>query len=303
MNITSHAFTNNDAEYHLLKQLLLEIEKHPEIDNNWDLGRMDFWRYNAHADKELDFFQKHVHYWKTDTNQVVALFVSEYGKDDFFIVIHPNFWTLFPQVLDWGLQVWAKGKTKISTDIYTFGQQKIQLLTDAGFYEDGHVENVRIYPLDNYDCSYQLKSGFKLMSCAEYGNVQSRVELVRNAFDNPHFSEARLHSIQSSPNYRPELDLVIVNSENESVAYCMGWIQEDDPKLGYIEPMGTHSEYRKNGFGKSLAKECFKRLAGLGVETAWVASHAEPNISNFLYDSLKPTKIKRSYRYSWDLKK
>ena len=203
--------------------------------------------------------------------------------------------------MNWGLQFWASEKSKISTDVYTYGQQKIEQLLAAGFYDEGHVENVRFYPLGHYDFSYDLKPGFKVMSFTEYGNYESRVNLVRNAFDNPNFSEARLHSIQRSPSYQPELDLVIVNAQGESVAYCMGWVQESDPKFGYIEPMGTHSAYRRNGFGQALAKECFKRLANLGVETAWVASHAEPNVSNFLYDSLKPAKVKRSHRYSLNL--
>jgi ribosomal protein S18 acetylase RimI-like enzyme len=303
MKFTDYPFTNTDTEYNQIKTLLLDIENHPDMDNNWDPGRMDWWRYNYHAEKDVHFFQANAHYWKTETGQVVALFISEYGKDDFFMVLHPDFWELFDQVLSWGLEFWAKGKTKISTDIYSFGQQKIERLLAAGFYEDGHVENVRIYPLEHYDFFYELKPGFRLMSFVEYGNYESTVHLVRNAFDHPNFSEARLRSIQSSPSYQPELHLVIVNSQGEGVAYCMGWVQESDPTFGYIEPMGTHSEYRKNGFGKALAKECFKRLAKLGVETAWVASHAEPNISNFLYDSLKPAKVKRSYRYSLNLEK
>jgi predicted N-acetyltransferase YhbS len=218
-------------------------------------------------------------------------------------VVHPSFWALFSEVLNWGLEFWARDKGKISTDVYTFGQQKIEQLLAAGFYEDGHVENVRTYPLEQYDFSYDLKPGFKLLSFSEYGNYESRVKLVQNAFDNPSFSEARLRSIQSSPNYQAELDLVIVNPEGESVAYCMGWVEEINPKVGYIEPMGAHSDYRRNGLGKALAKECFQRLGKLGVEKVWIASHAEPAVSNFLYDSLNPASIKRSYRYSLDLEK
>jgi len=271
MKITDYSFTNNDREYNLIKELLLEIENHPEMDNNWEPGRMDWWRYNSHAGKDVDFFQANAHYWKTETDKVVGLFITEYGKDDFFIVSHPNHWALFSEILNWGLDVWAQGKTKISTDVYTFGQQKIEQLIAAGFYEDGHVENVRIYPLENYDFSYDLKPGFKIMSFLEYGNYESKVKLVQNAFGNPNFSEARLRSLQSSPNYKAELDLVVVNSQDESVAYSMGWVEENNPKVGYIEPMGVHSDYRKNGFGKALAKECFKRLGNLGVESAWIA--------------------------------
>lgn len=301
MTITHHSFTNSDAEYALLKELLLTIEAHPEMDNNWEPNRMDFWRYNYHVEKELAFFEANAHYWQTETNQVVGLFISEYGEDDFFIVVHPDFWHLFSDILQWGIDVWARGKAKISTETYTFGRQKIEQLLSAGFYEDGHRENVRTYDLEPYDFAYDLKPGFKLMSFAEYGNYESRVKLVQNAFNNPHYTEARLRSLHGSPNYRPELDLVIVNAQGQSVAYCMGWVEETNPEVGNIEPMGVHADYRQNGFGKALAKECFKRLANMGVRSAWIVSAAEPNISNFLYESLNPAHIKRSYRYSLNL--
>ena len=303
MKITDYSFTNSDTEYNLIKELLLEIETYPDIDNNWDPGRMDWWRYNYHAEKGADFFQANAHYWRTETGQAVGLFISEYGKDDFFIVVHPSFWALFSEVLNWGLEFWARGKPKISTAIFAYSQQKIEQLIAAGFYEDGHEENVRTYPLAQYDFSYELKPGFKLMRFLDYGDYESKVKLVRNAFDNPTFSEARLRSLQSSPSYQAELDLVIVDPQGESVAYCMGWVEENDPKSGYIEPMGVHTDYRRNGLGTALAKECFKRLGNMGVESVWIASNAEPDVSNFLYESLNPASVKRAYRYSLNLEK
>lgn len=301
MKITDSPFTNNDTEYNLIKELLLEIENHPDMDNRWDPGSMDWWRYNYHAEKGVDFFQANAHYWKTETDQVVGLFISEYGKDDFFIVVHPNFWALFSEILKWGLEFWARGKSKISTAVYTYDQQKIAWLMDASFYEDGHEANVRTYRLQHYDFSYDLKPNFKLLTFSEYGNYDSRVKLVHNAFNNPAYSEARLRSLQSSPGYQAELDLVIVNHQGKCIAYCMGWVEENDPQAGYIEPMGVHSDYRRNGLGTALAKECFKRLDNLGVESVTIASHAEPNASNFLYESLTPTSIKRVYRFSLNL--
>ena len=99
------------------------------------------------------------------------------------------------------------------------------------------------------------------------------------------------------------LDLVIVNPQDESVAYCMGWIKENHLKSGYIEPLGTHPDYRRNGFGTALAKECFKRLFNMGVESVSIASNAEPDVANFLYESLNPASIKRAYRYSLRIEK
>ena len=301
MQITDCSFTNGDAEYARIKELLLEIETHPDVDNNWDPARLDWWRYGIHAENGAEFFRENAHYWQTATDRVVGLFVSEYGRDDFFIVVHPAFFSLVPEILQWGVETWAPGKPKISTSVYTYGRQKIEQLLAAGFYEDGHEANVRTYLLQGYDFSYDLPPDLTLLTFPEYGNYASRIKLVHNAFGNLAYTEARLRSLQSSPTYRPELDLVVVNSQGESVAYCMGWVEEFDPRAGYIEPMGVHTDYRHRGLGTALARECFKRLAGLGVERATIASHAEPNVANLLYDSLGPARIKRAYRYSLDM--
>ena len=301
MEIIDKPFTNGDAEYRLIKALLLEIENHPAMDNRWEPGSMDWWRYNYHAEKSVDFFQKNAHYWQTEAKQVVGLFISEYGQDDFFIVVHPQFLALLAKILDWGLRVWARDKRQVHTAVYTHDSQKIDRLLDAGFFEEGHEANVRSYTLRPYDFAYTLKPAFQLLTFSEYGNYASRVQLVHNAFNNPSYSEARLRSLHGSPGYRPELDMVIVNSQGESVAYCMGWVEENNPQAGYIEPMGVHSAYRRLGLGTALAKECFKRLRDLGVERVTIASHAEPDVSNFLYESLRPTSIKRVFRYAKNL--
>ena len=301
MKIIDRSFTNSDAEYNLIKEFLLSVETYPDFDNNWEPGRMDGWRYSVHAGKEADFFRANAHYWQTKVGRVVGLFISEYGENDFFILVHPSCSALFSEVLKWGLEFWAQGKTKMSTSIFINDRQKVEQLTAAGFYEDGHESNVRTYVLRQYDFSYALKPGFELLTFPEYGNYESRVKLVHNAFDNPSYSEARLRSLHSSPSYQPDLDLVIVNPQGESVAYCMGWIKENHPKSGYIEPLGTHPDYRRNGFGTALAKECFKRLFSMGVASVSIASNAEPDVSNFLYESLKPASTKRAYKYSLSL--
>jgi ribosomal protein S18 acetylase RimI-like enzyme len=298
MKITDRSFTNGDREYELIKAFLSEVAAYPDLDNNWDTGRMDWWRYNIHAEKGEDFFRAHAHYWTTDTDRVVGLFISEYGGDDFFIVVHPSFSALLREVLDWGLGIWGQGKTKISTSVFTHDRQKVEQLIAAGFREDGHESNVRTYALQRYDFSYDLMPGYRMLSFQEYGDYDSRVKLVQDAFGNQSYSEARLRSLQNSPGYQPELDLVVVNLQDESVAYCLGWVEENHPRSGYIEPMGTRTDYRRKGLATALAKECFRRLYGMGVVRVSIASAAEPDISNHLYESLGPVSTRRAYRYS-----
>ena len=303
MTIQDYAFDNSDSEYRLIRDLLLHIETRSDVDNSWDPGRMDWWRYNYHADKGADFFRSNVRYWKNDRDQVVGLFVSEYGDDDFFIVTHPDSRTLFDEILEWGIQHWANDKSSITTDVFSFAQNKIDRLLTAGFVEQGLVENFRTYSLNQYDFGFELAPGFSLKSFSEYGDYESRVRLVNNAFSSTSYTEERLRSIQSSPTYRAELDLVIVNDQNESVGYCMGWIEENDPHLAHIEPMGVHTDYRRLGFGKALAKACFRRLSKHGVKHVTIASKAEPDVANYLYESLNPSDTKRAFRYLLTIKR
>jgi len=73
---------------------------------------MDWWRYNVHAEKDADFFRAHAHCGITDTERVVGLFISEYGGDDFFTVVHQSFSTLIPEVLNRGLGIWGKKRPR-----------------------------------------------------------------------------------------------------------------------------------------------------------------------------------------------
>ena len=298
MKVTDHPFTNSDREYDLIMAFLSEITAYPDLDHSWDAGRMNWWRYNVHAEKGMEFFKANAHYWITNTDRVVGLFISEYGGDDFFVVVHPDFSALLPEALNWGVGVWGQGKPSFSTSVFTHDRGKIEALMAAGFREQGHESNVRTYDLRGYDFSYDLAVGCRLLTFQEVGDYGSRNRLVEDAFGNPSYSEARLRSLQASPGYRPELDLVIVNAQGESVAYCTGWIEEDCPRSSYIEPMGTKTDYRRKGLGTALAKACFRRLSDMGVVRVSIASAAEPAVSNYLYDSLDPVRTKRAYRYS-----
>jgi ribosomal protein S18 acetylase RimI-like enzyme len=205
-------------------------------------------------------------------------------------------------MVHWAETVWAKGKSDISTYVFDFDAKKMQKLLGLGYVNVRHENNVRYYDLTDYDFSYTLKPGFKIMPFNQFGDYDKRIATTKNAFSIKEYPKARLVSLQSSPQYIPELDLVVASPEGECAAYCMGWVEEHDDTLGYIEPMGTHSGYRRMGFASSLAKECFKRLAALGVKTATIASHAEPNISNFLYESLKPVRKKKGFEFKKQMK-
>ena len=294
-------YRNTDEDFSEVKDFLIALETLENHDNNWDASRFDWWRYSYHYDKDQTFFSKNVQYWRDSDDKVVGLAISEYGRNDIFIVVHPQHKTLYDEIIDWCLNEFSKGKEEIYTTIFLIDSYKIQKLNESGFVKGRHDNNVRTYDLTNYECSYNLPDGYKLLSFSECMNFESKQALICDAFEKKEHSIERIKSLMSSENYISNLDLVVVK-DGVCVGYCTGWIEEHDAKKGYIEPMGTHSKHRKLGIGASLAKEAFKRLRDLGVEKATIASNAEPDISNYLYDSLKPISKKSGYDFTYKLK-
>ncbi|MBI9013233.1 MAG: GNAT family N-acetyltransferase [Clostridiales bacterium] len=301
MDYLDFKYKNKDTEFKQIKAFLTDLQYFENHDNNWDPSRLDWWRYSYHHDKDEDFFVKNAHYWTTTTGEIVGLAISEYGKNDIFIIVHPNHQSLYELVITWCKSIFGQYKTEIVTTIFLNDLRKIEKLEASGFIRTRHENNVRTYNLVDYDFEYTLPSGFTIVPFPEYLNFESKIELICNAFDKPEHSKERILSFMETPGYMPDLDLVVLNSEHKCVAYCTGWTEQYDESLGYIEPMGTHSDYRRLGLASALAKECFKRLKEKGVKSATIASNAEPDISNCLYDSLQPSAKKSGYDYIFKL--
>ena len=178
---------------------------------------------------------------------IVALFISEYGKDDFFIEVMPEYREVYPAIFRWIDDHWATTRENVEIDVYSDDEEKIRRLEAQGFRFKCHFENKRTYDLDAIDLGYALEDGFTVQAFSESLNYPSRVALVQSAFDNPGYKEVSLRGLVSSPDYIDEYHLVVVSPEGEHVAYCVGWHEHANDHAGYIEPVGTHAEISKAG--------------------------------------------------------
>ena len=95
-----------------------------------------------------------------------------------------------------------------------------------------------------------------------------------------------------------EYNLSVISPDKQQVAYCIGWHERAKDHSGYIEPVGTHAAYRQRGFAKAINKECFARMKANGIKTVEIASRAEPDVANFLYDALSPNTRREVHKYA-----
>ena len=299
LNTRDTVYTNTDEEYREICDFLDALStKDPFM--HWESGRMNFWRYNVHANKDPQdrFFRENVHVWRAENRAVVALFISEYGKDDFFVEVMPEYREIYPDILRWIDDHWANTRTNIEIDVFSDDADKIRRLETLDFQFRCHFENKRIYDLEHTDVDYALEDGFAVQAFSESLDYASRVELVQNAFDNPRYTEGNLRGLMSSPDYMGEYNLSVISPEGRHVAYCVGWHERAREHAGYIEPVGTHSAYRRRGFATAVIKECFTRMKANGIQIVEIASRAEPYASNFLYDSLHPRTKREIHKYA-----
>jgi len=64
--------------------------------------------------------------------------------------------------------------------------------------------------------------------------------------------------LRTMPDYRPELDLVLFDSEEQPAGLAIFWVSEKS-KTASLEPMGTVWWYRHMGLGKALITEGINR--------------------------------------------
>jgi predicted N-acetyltransferase YhbS len=74
--------------------------------------------------------------------------------------------------------------------------------------------------------------------------------------------------LREAPGYRPGLDLSLVNAAGEVVAFCNIFVDEAN-RIGILEPVGTHVNYRRQGLGRAVIYEGLNRLRTLGMVKAY----------------------------------
>ena len=296
MNVYDSAYSNSDAEYQAICEFLnLLASRDPHL--LWGSGRMNFWRYSLHASKDHQFFQDNAHVWRAADGAIVGLCISEYGKDDLFIELLPDYHAIYPDVLRWIDEIWSANRKTVTIDLFSSDTKKIRQLEAAGFAFQRHFENERDYDLEQVELDYQLEEGFTIQTFSASLDYAGRVALVQSAFDNPTYTEAKLKGLMASPDYIDEYNLMVVGPDNRPVAYCVGWHEPAKEGCGYIEPVGTHAEYRRRGFASAVIKECFARMKANGIRFVEIASRAEPAVANFLYESLSPQAKREVHKY------
>lgn len=204
-------------------------------------------------------------------------------------LFQPSWWNL-----DYGLLPSARGST-LEKAVFRWGAEQMrsyarrsgeQFWGSIEFFEDApdseqtkaHLKGLGFkkfdWSTDRFEMELgielaqpQIPEGFAIRPLRGASEVESYVRLHRAAFGSENMTTAWRHRTLEHQAYRPELDLVVVNHQDQPVGFCICWMWGD---MGQIEPLGVHPDYQGQGLGRALELYGLKALQRQGARSVYV---------------------------------
>lgn len=123
-------------------------------------------------------------------------------------------------------------------------------------------------PLDLPLPSAVLPPGFSIRPVLGHQEIDALVALHRSAFATDQMTVEYRLAIMRSPQYVPELDLVVVEPGGELCAFCICGFEDESGQAGYTDPVGAHPQYRRIGLAKAVLASGLRGLEQRGAKTA-----------------------------------
>jgi mycothiol synthase len=137
----------------------------------------------------------------------------------------------------------------------------------------------------------QPPEGFIVRPLQGKQEVEEYVALHRDAFGTANMTVEQRLTIMDNPDYRPELDMVVVAPDGKFAAFCVCTInrevnEQSGHNEGEIGLVGTRPAYRNMGLGRTMLLEALQRLKACGVSSATLGTTSSNANAIRLYESV-----------------
>jgi len=151
-----------------------------------------------------------------------------------------------------------------------------RIATEAGFERNAdRGEDMSHLPIPDPFPPIRLPEGFRLKSLADDNDLEKVHRVLHRGFNHPGEPPADglagRRKMQSAPNFRPELTMVVEAPNGDFVSYCGMWYEPAN-RLAYVEPVCTDPDHRRRGLGTAAVLEAIRRCGALGATVALVGA-------------------------------
>jgi predicted N-acetyltransferase YhbS len=278
MSITIRPY-NHPEDFKLVGDFLIDHYRPGNKDGNW---LQPTWEYmHSHPNLDEASLDK-IGVWE-DRGKIVGVVHYEGELGEAFFEIAADYAYLRAAMLEYA-ENHLYGRTEtgqryVKAFINDFDLEFETIAQSCGYQKDENLTRPmsRMVIPDPFP-PISLASGFRLKSLAEDNDLSKIHRVLWRGFD--HAGEPPAAGIewrkkmQSGPNFRKELTIVVEAPNGDFVSFCGMWYEATN-RIAYVEPVATDPDFRRRGLGKAAVLEGLRRCGALGATVAFVGSDQE----------------------------
>ena len=274
MSVTRRHYRREDSPR--ISNFLIQHHRPGNLDGNW---LQPAWEY-AFTHPYLDEHSLgNISVWESG-GEIVAVVHYEHRLGEAFLQIHPDHTDLKPAMLDCAeVNLRAandEGHVYLKVYVNDFDAELETIVRSRGYaaLPDGN-RPLYEYQIADRIAPRALPEGFSLMSLADDNDLRKMDRVLWRGFNHagepPEGNLEGRRKMQSGPNYRRDLAIVVIAPGGEFVAFCGMW-HVPALKYAYVEPVATDPDYRRRGLGRAVVMEGIRRCAAEGATVAYAGS-------------------------------
>ncbi len=245
-------------------------------DGNW---LQPTWEYmHSHPFLDETSLDK-IRIWE-DSGEIMAVVHYESRLGEVFFEIHPGYTQLKPAMLEYA-EKHLYGETEtggryVRAFVNEFDLELEELVKSRGYeMTEQYTRPVSQFVIPQSFPLIDLPEGFHLKSLADDNDLKKIHRVLWRGFD--HAGEPPVDGIedrkkmQSTPNFRKDLTIVIEAPTGNFASFCGTWYEPIN-EIAYVEPVATDPDFRRMGLGRAAVLEGIRRAGALGATVAFVGS-------------------------------
>jgi predicted N-acetyltransferase YhbS len=274
MAITQRRFRPSDVAD--VGAFLVEHYQPDNRDGNWLRPAWDY--MHSHPNLQESALDR-IGIWEEE-GRIVGVVHFEDGPGTAHFQFHPDFPELKNEMLAYAQEYLPKigknGSKRLTIYSDDFDRDSEELAAREGFIRqegEDRIDSRLVIPVEIP--APDLPEGFRIISLADDNDLAKIHRVLWRGFD--HAGEPPAEGIQwrvkmqSSPNFRKDLTLVVENPAGDFVVFCGMWVVPEN-RYGYIEPLATDPDFRRRGLARAAVWEGIRRCQAEGAELIYVGS-------------------------------
>ncbi len=264
------------SDYGAVSEFLTGLYEPGNRDGNWF---QPIWEY-AYTHPWFDESSAgRIGLWE-DGGRIVGLATYESGLGEAFFNTRRDYAHLKPEMLIYAEERFSvrgeDGRRRLKAYVNDFDTAFEGSVIARGYAEDPASHRpMSQFVIPSPFPEIRLPEGFRLKSLADDNDLWRMHRVLHRGFDHPGEPPAEgiegRRKMQSGPNYRKGLAIVVQAPSGDFVSFCGMWFDRVN-RFGYVEPVATDPDYRRRGLGTAAVLEGIRRCGALGATVAYVGT-------------------------------